>query len=230
LDYILNNEILKQRLNQIGFNEDSFRFEYLIYPVYQKLFKLRNETQIKVNNFINKIRNNSIDLICAQIRIGDHDGTRPLPYNHIYKYFNLIKQKLIFETLEEKDYRVYITSDRDSVLMEALNYFGGDKVVNIELDGSYIQGIHLDKDKSSKSDYNCYQYEAPIVSFHLLQFCDKIVVSQSGFGILGALNRDNDPFREFYIYTSQKLLHDPEASRKSLSFYNYKDFTAFKFI
>jgi hypothetical protein len=231
MDFIWNNEILKQRLTQIGFDEFSYRFEYLIYPIYHKLFKLRNESQIKIDNVLKKVRNNiSVDLICAQIRMGDLDGSRSLPYNDMFKYFNLIKQKLIFESLPERDYKVYITSDRDFVLTQAVNYFGEDKVVNIESNNSYKQSIHLDKDKTSIKDDKCFQYETPILSFHLLQYCDKIVVSHSGFGILGAFNRFNDPFKEFYIYTSQALIDDPDASRKRLSFYKYNDFTSFKFL
>jgi hypothetical protein len=229
--YIPKNEILKRRLTQIGFDEFSYRFEYLVYPIYQKLFKLRYETQIKIDNFVNKIRNNkSVDLICAQIRMGDNDGSHSLPYNDIFNFFNLIKNKLIFETLPERDYRVYITSDRDFVQTHAVNYFGEDKVVNIERHDSYQQSIHLDKDESNINDEKCYQYEAPIVSFHLLQYCDKIVVSHSAFGILGAMNRFNDPFKEFYIYTSQALNHNPHGPRKKLSFYKYNDFTSFNYV
>ena len=135
--------------------------------------------------------------ICIQVRIG---GTRPnvesdrdiTPRNFSTFYWDFVKEKFIKENND--NYRVFVTSDTQSVEEEAKEVFGKEKTV-------VIDGIstHLDQETGYKDD--CTRFEKVVMDFYMLGYCDMALVSDSGFGVFGIL-RNRIPDENYYVLTA----------------------------
>jgi hypothetical protein len=82
---------------------------------------------------------------------------------------------------------------------------------------------------------NCTVVEPSIIDFQLLQYCDKIINSESGFGIFGSLNK-KDPFKDFYIYIFEEVIWKPEynwfkdfSKKGKYAFVKIEDFRRLKY-
>ena len=201
LDYIQpisENVGLKQNLLALGIvpNIENFKMAFIFRKVYHKMFKLTPELEKKFNNFKQKIKlNGNKKLFCVQIRIG---GARPnVGSDRVFTerkysklYWKFMKHSII---KNESNYKIFITSDTESVTKEAIAEFGRDKVLINE--GAYY---HLDLGPSSS--YSCKHHEKTFLDLHTFQLCDKVVISRGGYGLMGNFLRE-DPFNEFYRYT-----------------------------
>ena len=126
-------------------------------------------------------------LFCAQIRIG---GKRPnVAYDAQFNSVNVTKLfwKFMRENFTQNmsnytNWKIFVTSDFESVEKEAVNEFGKDKVIR-------IHGVNSHIDRERNLGNNCSRIEKPIMDFHFLQNCDKAVISYSGFGRFGLYNR-----------------------------------------
>ena len=140
---------------------------------------------------------NSSQLVCVQVRIG---GARPnvpfdqkiTPRNFSNFYWKYVRENLLNNLTS--DYRIFVTADTESVEKEAIKEFGEDKVVVIE-------GVstHVDREANMRED--CSRYEKIVMDFWMLGYCDKALVSDSGFGIFGVL-RNRIPDKDFYILSA----------------------------
>jgi hypothetical protein len=86
--------------------------------------------------------------------------------------------------LGEQYYKIFISTDNEKVLKEAIDEFGKDKIV-------YYNGpiIHMDRE-SKFSEKECQEkMNRSYLDFHSTQHCDKIMISEIGYGRLGAFNR-----------------------------------------
>jgi hypothetical protein len=201
LDYIQplsENPALKEKILSLGLVDkiEDFKIVSLFRRVYNKLFKLRPEYDKQFQNFKIKAKaNKTTKLFCVQIRIG---GSRPhvggdrkfTLRNNSKLFWDFIRSTIIND---EENYKLFVTSDTESVANESLDEFGEEKVVMI--DGLYN---HLDVGPSSKT--SCKMYTKTFLDLHAFQLCDKVVVSRGGYGLMGAFLREN-PFQEFYRYT-----------------------------
>ena len=150
-----------------------------------------------------------------QIRIG---GSRPhVGGDRVFTekrnsklFWDFIRNNLI---KDEKNYKIFVTSDTESVADESLDEFGPDKVIMI--DGLYN---HLDVGPYSKS--SCKIYAKTFLDLHAFQLCDKVVVSRGGYGLMGDFLREN-PFHEFYRYTEIKTKN--ESKIKFIKIENIKE-------
>jgi hypothetical protein len=125
-------------------------------------------------------------IYCAQIRIG---GKRPgVEYDAQFNHRNVTKLlwQLIRNNFIKKDnlenWKLFITSDLEEVETEAINEFGIDKVIR-------IGGINSHIGREEQLSNDCTRIEKPILDFNFFQNRDKAVISKSGFGKLGAMNR-----------------------------------------
>jgi hypothetical protein len=151
-------------------------------------------------------------LYCAQIRIG---GTRPnVKYDEKFNdygsqklFWKFIRNEFINKKKDNDDWRLFITSDIESIELEAVKEFGEEKVIRIDGVNS-----HVDKEETNR---DCTRIEKPILDFHFLQNCDKAVISQkSGFGQLGLWNRKN-PYEGVYVFRNNGFYKSTEYSCRS---------------
>ena len=112
-----------------------------------------------------------------------------------YEYFP--NQRLVEPPQRElNDYRIFVTSDTPSVIEDAMHVFGDETVV-----GTSDTSIQLDK-HSFLGDSECRALTSVFVDFYLLSRCDMGVISHSGFGMYGLLNKKSvSNYQAFYVYT-----------------------------
>ena len=202
LDWIKSfsyNKNLYNDIMQLGYTPERFKLAYLFRELYSKLFKLTPRLMKKYNEFQQRAKpNNQTKLICAQVRIG---GKRPnvefdkqfTDRNNSNLYWEFIKNNFLKNL--SSDYRIFVTTDTESVEKEAVIEFGNYTIV-----GNSGPFTHMDREQIiSKS--NCERVERAILDFHSLQLCDMAVISKSGFGMLGILNRE-DPVKDLYRFES----------------------------
>lgn len=175
---------------KIGFTPENFTSIIAYNKWFNKLFKLNPAIEKKFNAYLKRAKPTpSTNLICAQIRIGDS----PLlgaSYNHIIIPYNLsvffwkfIKQNYIKHS---KDYRIFITTDTESVMKEAYQHFEDNRIV-------FIDGKPRHVDFEPNTMNNCSSIEKVVMDFYMLGHCDMGIVSRSGFGMYGvARNRIPD--------------------------------------
>jgi hypothetical protein len=195
--YIANEINLKKEILSLGLvsRTEDFVLKNLFYKWYHDLFKLEPSLEEKYNLIKQKAYlDENTQIYCAQIRIG---GKRPnvkndRQFNHrnISKKFWKFVRKNFIQNSTNHNWKLFVTSDIESVEMEAVDEFGKEKVIRILGTSS-----HIGMEKYSAN--NCSRIEKPILDFHFLQNCDKAVISLSGFGRLGMNNR-KQPDKDLY--------------------------------
>ena len=200
LSYFSRNKNLEKLILSLGVvnSTNEFQLQSLLYTWYAKLFRLADPFQRQYDLVRERAHmNNMTQLFCAQIRIG---GQRP---NVAFdaQFNNLNVSKLFWKFMRENftkimnqsnniNWKIFVTSDTESVELEAIDEFGKDKVIR-------ISGVNSHIDREPNLGNNCSRIEKPIMDFHFLQNCDKAVISYSGFGRFGLWNRQY-PNRDVY--------------------------------
>lgn len=113
------------------------------------------------------------------------------PRSYSKFYWKYIKENFLNRI---NDFKLFITSDTKSVEVEAFEIFGKENVILIE-----GLSTHMDLEKNKGDD--CSRYNKIILDFFMLGYCDKAIVSSSGFGIFGLL-RNKYPInnRDFVVF------------------------------
>ncbi len=175
------NKNIREKLIYLGYNPDKFNVQFLIHKWYNDLFKLNANLQVKYNNFLSKIKSNEI-LMCAQVRIGGggkYDITFTERNNSII-YWNYIRNVFLNNNNNNsQNYKLFVTTDTQSIELEAKKEFGNNVIINEGLN------THLDWIQRGKVSSDCSEVSKTFLDFHSLQNCDKAIISQSGFGKLG---------------------------------------------
>ena len=210
---LAENSALQEKLVSLGIvdNIENFKMSSIFRIIYNQLFKLTPKLEEKYNNFKIKAKpNNSSKLFCAQVRIGSFGFDREFTFRNNSKLFwNFIRKSII---KDEKNYKLFVTTDTETVASESLKEFGEDKVIMI--DGYYN---HIDK--SPPNNTNCEPFEKTILDLHAFQLCDKVVGSRGGYGMMGDFLREN-PFDEYYRYTE---VFDESKNKTSVKFIKIKN-------
>jgi hypothetical protein len=205
LDWIRSfsfNKYLNNSIHKFGFHSSNFTLTRLFRKFYSDLFKLTPKLQETFNKFIKRAKpDDKTKLICAQIRIG---GVRPnvkfdsefLPRNSSKLFWKFIRETFLNVNSSQK-YKIFITTDTESVEEESIREFGENMIVKIN--GHFV---HIDREEYGNTS-DCSKIEKVILDFHALQFCDAAVISPSGFGKYGISNRIN-PTKDLYRY--EKLI------------------------
>ena len=187
---------MKSSIEKLGFKPENFHFSVAFNKWFNHLFRLNPIVEKKFNPYLRKLKpKESTKSICIQIRIG---GSRPnvafdrkiTPRNYSVYYWEFVKEKF----LKNNEYRIFVTADQESVEKEAIEVFGADKVV-------VINGISAHVDRESGFRNNCTRYEKIIMDFYMLGYCDKALISDSGFGVFGLL-RNRLPDENFYVLSA----------------------------
>lgn len=228
LTWFSKNIFFQSKILNLGFNStEHFQFHQIFHRFYKRLFKLAPALDTKYKSVLAKSKiNNQTQIYCAQIRIG---GSRPhvkydLRINELgvqRLFWNFIRKNFIASS-PNNDWRVFVTSDVESIELEAVKEFGQNRVIR-------IQGINSHVDREENLGNDCTRVEKPILDFHFLQNCDKAVISQSGFGRLGLWNRPN-PMENLFAFDGKdfkKLDHDmsntiKEKRNENIRFHNSK--------
>jgi hypothetical protein len=212
---LAENSALKEKIMSLGFVDkiEDFKMSNIFRIIYNQLFKLTPSLNKKYKDFKIKAKpNKHSKLICAQVRIGSFGGDREFTDRKNSKLFwNFIRNTLI---KDEKNYKIFITSDSESVANESIDEFGKDKVVMI--DGLYN---HIDKTRNFNN--SCEPFEKTILDMHAFQLCDKVVVSRGGYGLMGDFLREN-PFNEFYRYT-EVFVNENSINKTIVNFIKIKN-------
>ena len=199
-----NHSHIQNRIKELGFDPKKFDMPYTFRYIYNHLFKLNPILQEKYERFLLKAKpNKDTQLICAQIRIG---GYKHYYYRNYYdiisqpldnakRYWDIIRNEYI-PKVKSDNYRIFVTTDNESVLKQAIKEFGQDYVVFNE--GSFN---HVDFIQNTGDD--CTSVEKAILDFHSLQNCDMAVISRSQFGRIGLWNR-LDPTKDVYQYNTDR--------------------------
>ena len=214
-----SNKHLNHTIHKLGHKPGNFSLMHVFRKFYHDLFRLVPKLQNKFNEFMKIAKpDNETKLICAQIRIG---GARPnvkydnefLPRNSSKLFWNFIRETFI-NVYPRIKYKIFITTDTESVEEESIKEFGEDIV---KIDGDFI---HIDREEYGNTN-DCTRSEKVILDFHALQFCDMAIISPSGFGRYGVANRIN-PAKDLYMYeilrTKQRSITGEINIKKSYFF------------
>lgn len=165
------------------------------------MFKLNPRLQPLFNKYLKTVKpRKSSQLICAQVRIG---GKRPYvngemsfaPRNYSKLYWKYIKENFLNQV---NDFKLFITADTKSVEIEAIEAFGKENV-------TLIEGLSTHMDVERKMGDDCTRYDKIVMDFFMLGYCDKAIVSNSGFGIFGVLrNKYQINNRDFVVFNVKK--------------------------
>ena len=209
IDYLLTinqHPVFQSKLEILGY-KDHFESKYLFAKWYRKLFKFNKNLKIDYQKYLKQLRPNfNHKIICVQVRIG---GKRSDPGKNDYlfmhrnetnKYWKFIKEKFIFNEASNKtlrDYRIFLTTDTFDVIEEANQVFGNDKIVSSNSKIANIAHYRVNRN----SNIRCSDFNSVFIDFFLLSQCDMGLVSHSGFGRYGVLNRENNNYDNFYSYS-----------------------------
>ena len=110
--------------------------------------------------------------------------------NTTYIWWKFIRENYL-KDLEGKDWKLYVTADHKQAENDAIEAFGKERVIR-------IPGLntHVDVENGLSE---CTRVHKPMLDFHFMQNCDKLAVSWSGFGKLGAWNR-GDPIKDLNVF------------------------------
>ena len=211
----------QEKLQMLGYEKYNVQSVFVFDKWYRKLFKFNKNLEIDYKKYLNQLRPTlNHKIICVQIRIGGYqirNGTRFydsffMHRNETYNYWKFIKENLIFNKTSNKtlqDYRIFLTTDTADVVEEAAQVFGNEKVVGSNDKITNIAHYNNNRD----SNQNCPNFRYVFIDFFLLSQCDMGVISYSGFGHYGLMNRQNKNYDGFYVYSR------PSYSNNSVRFF-----------
>jgi hypothetical protein len=191
---LAENSALKEKILSLGFVDkiENFKMSSIFRAIYNQLFILAPNLEKKYLDFKVKAKpQKNSKLFCAQIRIGAFGSDRPFTLRKNSKLFWDFMRSTIIK--DEKNYKLFVTSDMESVANESITEFGKDKVLMID-------GLYNHIDKTPTYNNSCEPFEKTILDMHAFQLCDKVVVSRGGYGVMADFLREK-PFQEFFRYT-----------------------------
>ena len=191
-----------QRIKELGYKIGEFsNLNLNLYKWYTKLFKFTPSLEVDYQNFYKELKPTSNHkIICAQVRIGGKkDDKLFMHLNETANYWKFIEENLIFNRTTNKtlkDYRLFVTTDILEIVREAVDRFGRDKVVATkDIGGNIAKQFGIKK---------CSSLRYTFIEYFLLGKCDMALISQSGFGYYGIINRQDKNLQDFYVYNSNK--------------------------
>lgn len=194
-----------KRIKQLGYLVNEFNLEMLIYKWFNKLFKLNAQLEAEYESLIKKLKPTSESkLICAQIRIFNYKES-----SMVKLFWKFIKNNFI-KNNEENYYKIFVTSDKAYVIDESVKIFGAEHVFGLKNNSFHINYIQKSCDYTMKL----------ILDFKILGMCDMAVVSHSGFGMVGLLNRvfNQNSYQNLYVHSNPENMRKQFWNRKNLTF------------
>ena len=204
LKFLIHHPKTQKKIRMLGYKPDNFNKRFLFNEWYKKLFRFKENLETDYQKLLRKLKpTKNHKSICVQIRVGGKRNNSRyndmffMYRNESFKYWNFIKENFITKK-KLKDFRIFLTTDTFDVVEEAVHIFGNDKVVSSK---SNITNIaHYQKIKRDEK-ISCNDFRFVYIDFLLLGQCDMGLISASGFGYYGVLNRENKNYDDFYVYT-----------------------------
>ena len=193
-----------KRIQQLGYLVNEFNLEMLIYKWFNKLFKLNAQLETEYESLIKNLKPTSESkLICAQIRIFNYKESSMVKLFWKFIQNNFIKNN-------EQNYKIFVTSDKAYIIDESIKVFGAEHAFGLKNNSFHINYIQKRCDYTMKL----------ILDFKLLSMCDMAVVSHSGFGMVGLLNRvyNQNSYQNLYVHSNPDNMRKQFWNRKNLTF------------
>ena len=198
IEPLSKNEIYKEKIKELGYTERNFKIQFLFKNWYSEIFKLNKRLNEKYLKFLKKAKpNNKTELICAQVRVGDAGGTQFMKRGNLQIYWNYIRTNFIKNLT---DYKIFLTTDTQDIVSEAIKEFGNELVVTNEGPINHL-------DFFRKLKLNDEKLDKTFLDFHSLQNCNMAIISESGFGKLGVFNR-NDPNENLAMFSNMRSISE----------------------
>jgi len=215
---LANNPKHHAKIKSLGYSIDTFNIESLFYVWFRKLFKFKPYLESTFQEMLKKLKPNSkTKLICAQIRIGGNKDKQFVYPSQVELFWKKIQDKFI---TNKHDYRIFITSDKSFVIDEALKEFGRDKLIGFKNRSFHISNKYMKLPPLKQNE--CKKISELFLDFHVLGKCDMGLISHSGFGIVGILNRENKSDSDnFYIFTNPVEKKKDYWSMENLAFHQF---------
>lgn len=176
LEPLSKNKIVIDRLKFLNIDPNEFKLPIIFQKWYNKLFKLNKKLDFLYKKFLSKINTNKNGkIICAELKISNKRDSFTDKKNTI-KYWDLIRKNFV---KDDQNYKLFLITDAKKIEIEAIKYFGKNKVVTNE-----GLNVHLERENT------CKNTDKTFLDFHSLQKCDMAIFSENGFAKLGLLNRD----------------------------------------
>lgn len=215
--YLTYNKKHHKRIRDLGYDVAEFNLEYQFNKWYKKLFKFNSDLEALKSNLVKQAKpTNRTKLVCAQIRLGSGGIDLEFASRNSSKSFWKFIHSNFISKLNTNDYKLFITTDTASVYKESVKEFGKEKIVSLS-----EKTFHFEFDTYKNRTYECDWLSRVFVDFNFLSLCDMGVVSHSGFGMCGIINREDKNFSNFYVYTNPNLIKKSFFQRKNLSFYKF---------
>ena len=192
-----------EKIKSLGYSMKTFNIENMFFDIYKKLFKFNENLSNLFNETMKKAkRNRNSKLVCAQIRISEGGDLKFTERENSKKYWEFIKNNL---THQLNEYKLFITTDTPDVIDEANKVFGKEKVIAFKQ-----RSFHISRKYGRTKNLNeteCDRIAEIYLDFYMLGQCDMGVVSHSGFGLMGILNRKEiKDLKNFYVFTNPENL------------------------
>jgi len=204
-----------ERLKELGFSIQTFNLENYFYEWYNKLFKWNSKLGTTFNEMLKLAKPiKRTKLICVQIRIGVDNDFQFMHRNKTKLYWNFIKEKFLVDQSIAKNYKLFVTTDNEFVIDEAITEFGMKNVIAFKNRSSHFEFVYKDK---------CSNLDGVYLDFNLLGQCDKGLLSHSGFGLVGVLLRKKLETlnNNFYVYSNPDDLTKSWGKRDNFTFVPY---------
>jgi len=208
------------KIKSLGYSVDTFNLENVFYDWYKKLFKFKAHLEPIYQNMLKISKpTNQTKLICAQIRVGGGFDSQFMHPKQVKLFWKQIRDKLI-EQKDLDDFKLFITADKKFVIKEAVEEFGNDKVIGFKDRSFHISNVYNFLPFLKKN--TCDKVGGLYLDFNMLGICDMGVISHSGFGLVGILNRENKlDLANFYVFTNPTEKKKRFVSNKNLSFHQF---------
>jgi hypothetical protein len=218
IKHLTLNKNHHKKIESLGYSVQEFNIESQLFYWYRKLFKLNDRLQDKYNQMLAESKplgNNVSKLICIQARFGIKNlDTKFMPQSDSQLYWQFILNKF---NLNDDKSKIFITTDRQEVIDEAMQAFGREKVIAFK-----DRSFHIAHRKTIRDESECDKISELYLDFLLLSECNMGIISQSGFGMIGILNRkDKTDLDNFYAYTNPKRLKINYSDRRKLGFFQF---------
>jgi hypothetical protein len=196
IKHLTINKNHHEKIKQLGYSLNEFTIENMIDKWYNKLFKLNNNLDKNLNEIISRVNNSRF--ICAQIRIGGEMGIPFVPRSNTKLFWNFIRTNFLANN-SIKDFKLFVTSDFADVVDEAYNEFGANNVIGFKNNSFHI---HF----ASNLNKTCDDVGKIILDFSILSKCEYGIVSLSGFGMFGYINRKDKNYKNLYVYNNNQIV------------------------
>ena len=199
LTYFSQNPKFKARIEKLGYYAEKFKLIYLFKEWYNKIFKLSPDYQAKFDLLKEKAGlAQGTQLICAQIRIGGAKyGEWEFNKIGVTKDFWQFVRLNFINDLKAGAWKLLVVTELEEVQNATVREFGAENMF-------LIPGVFSHSDRLNNLGDDCSKIEKSVLEFNFMQYCQKAVVSFSGFGKLGIWNRDG-PLKNAFVFEENKF-------------------------